>query len=144
MRRAFTLIELLVVVAIIGLLLAIFLPALVQARDRVAKQVCDSQLHQLSLALKAYHEENDCLPRASYLPSVSPAPLETEHPIFIADVLCRLVGDQTRVFHCPKDVPDWSEREPPNTGKSYFQSERSSYFYPNVNLRMLEYEPFHD
>ena len=37
-------------------------------------------------------------------------------------------GKQDKLFRCPSDEPDF-DRDPPNTGLSYFQSERSSYEY---------------
>jgi prepilin-type processing-associated H-X9-DG protein len=49
--------------------------------------------------------------------------------VYIADVLAPFVDSQDEVFHCPADVPGRIPRDPPNTGKSWFQSERSSYEY---------------
>jgi prepilin-type N-terminal cleavage/methylation domain-containing protein/prepilin-type processing-associated H-X9-DG protein len=57
-RRAFTLLELLVVIGIIGVLLAILLPAVASAR-RSAKCVrCQSNQHTIGQALHAYAGEN--------------------------------------------------------------------------------------
>ena len=55
----FTLIELLVVIAVIAILLAIFLPALRQARERGQRTVCLSNLRQLTLAWIVYANEHD-------------------------------------------------------------------------------------
>ncbi len=57
--RGFTLIELLVVIAVIAILLAIFLPALRQARERGQRTVCLSNLRQLTLAWITYANEHD-------------------------------------------------------------------------------------
>jgi prepilin-type N-terminal cleavage/methylation domain-containing protein/prepilin-type processing-associated H-X9-DG protein len=52
--RAFTLIELLVVIAIIGLLVALLLPSLRQARERGREAVCVNNMKQLYLVAMLY------------------------------------------------------------------------------------------
>lgn len=59
MRRAFTLIELLVVIRIIGLLLAILLPALSAGMAYARTVSCASQMRQMGMGLVAYANEND-------------------------------------------------------------------------------------
>ncbi len=58
MRRAFTLIELMVVVAIVGILIAITIPATSKALSRAKKIQCSGNLKQLSAAMLLYCKDN--------------------------------------------------------------------------------------
>src|SRR5262245_42320415 len=69
-RDAFTLVEMLVVIAIIAVLIALFLPAVMAARDAVKATQCQSNLRQLGLAIAQYRDQNGAFPqyRAEYPP----------------------------------------------------------------------------
>jgi prepilin-type N-terminal cleavage/methylation domain-containing protein/prepilin-type processing-associated H-X9-DG protein len=55
-RRAFTMIELLVVLAIVGVLIAVTLPAAQMAREAARRSACCNNLRQLSLAAQCFHD----------------------------------------------------------------------------------------
>jgi prepilin-type N-terminal cleavage/methylation domain-containing protein/prepilin-type processing-associated H-X9-DG protein len=58
-QRAFTLIELLVVIAIIAVLLAILIPSLGKAREKVKDTSCKANLKSIGLALQMYLDAYD-------------------------------------------------------------------------------------
>ncbi len=56
--RAFTLVELLVTIAVLALLAALLMPALGRSKESGRVAVCQSNLHQVGLALQLYVGDN--------------------------------------------------------------------------------------
>ena len=78
----FTLIELLVVIAVIGILAALLLPVMAATKERARRIKCLSNLHQFSLGLIIYGQDN-----RDKLPVIQGGLWAWDLPYSVADVL---------------------------------------------------------
>lgn len=139
-RRGMTLIELLVVVSIIGILIALILPAVQAAREAARRGQCINNLRQIALAVHGYHGSWSSLPLGempgSLSPNVAILPyLEQQRlyaafnfivlnvpgvgvggskPTWLDDGARTAVATRVAAFVCPSEINDAEEPSPPN------------------------------
>ncbi len=137
--RAFTLIELLVVVAIIAMLISILLPALGRAKENGRRAVCLSNLHHLGVAFKQYfNDHDDILPDAAMLPSANPEDPNADdyHPPITEHL--KAYARDPELFRCPSDMPGKVERDEELRGKTFWETENTSYEYTFIISTLSE------
>ena len=64
-QRGFTLVELLVVITIIGILIALLLPAVQAAREAARRAKCGNNMKQIGVAMHNCHSAQNCFPQAA-------------------------------------------------------------------------------
>jgi len=107
--RGFTLIELLVVISIIGLLIALLLPAIKKAKETARRSLCLSNVRQVITGCHVYAEEND-----GYFPENSSGSMNasltfevysTRQSWFgIGHLYHEGIVSDVKVFYCPSQV----------------------------------------
>ena len=98
-KQGFTLLELLVVVAVIGLLLAILLPALSAASEAGRSAICGANLNQLGQGALAYSQENDHL--LPWYPVASRRPEGSQW--WVTQVARGMDQFEPKIYTCPSD-----------------------------------------
>src|SRR6478609_6442779 len=77
-RRAFSLVELMVVIALLGIMIAMLLPAIQAARERSRATACSNHMKQVGLALNDFESTHGHFPKGGegrFDRSLSPAPM---------------------------------------------------------------------
>lgn len=113
LSAGFTVVELLVSTAVIGLLLAITLPAVQQARQAASRMECISRLKQLALASHQYHDVYGHWPGARYQPLADLLPDLEKRPVIETDSAGRAAIRRLNSLLCPVDNNyGWSSATP--------------------------------
>ena len=126
-RTAYTLVEILVVIAIVGILIGLLIPAVQSAREAGRRVSCQSNLHQIALAVTEFHDDLGHFPQGQcdgafgfgpdgqtwswmvrILPYIEEKSIYQNGSIF-SQTLSQsgIAAQQVRLFLCPSDGYSW-------------------------------------
>lgn len=132
----FTLVELLVVVAIIGVLVALLLPAVQAAREAARRAQCANHLKQNALAVQMYHDSLRVIPPAYLISSTNlqiawfgTVDYDTNLVAPQLGLLSAFMENNVRVYECPSMTSDIV---------LLYGGENGGYGY-NLNLGYVDY-----
>lgn len=119
----FTIVEVLAVIAIIGLLLALLLPAVASLRATARRTSCVNNFRQLGLASAAFEETRGFFPTGTHDGIRGPGVLLSglEQAALHEDLKQRRVGDKPNVpvLCCPADPEIWTKNAARSGDSSY-------------------------
>lgn len=111
-ERGFTLVELLVVISIIGIVVALTIPAVQASRESARRLECTNRLKQMGLALSAHHAQHGIYPSGSLANSIGSTGQPGYYAPFSAHVFLLPFLEQVPLYNSinippfPKETPN--------------------------------------